>query len=73
MKKVICLIMAVVLSLSLIIGLSGCGKAEPFNCDGCGRTITEGKKHTVSAYGEKLNYCDDCYEQLQGIKEAMGQ
>ena len=69
MKKVICLIMTIVLCLTLITGLYGCGKTETFTCDGCGRTISDGKKHAATdAFSDKWNYCDDCYKQLQDMK-----
>lgn len=68
MKKLFCSVTAIALSVVLTFGLSGCKKSEPFACDGCGRTVTDGAKHTVTdSYGDKYNYCDDCFDQIRAF------
>lgn len=72
MKKVFCLIMAAILTFTFLFTLTACGKSEPFTCSSCGKTISDGKKHTVTdSYGDKWDYCDDCYKQLQDMKKSM--
>ncbi len=68
MKKIIC----IALVLLIFTLTNGCGKSEPFTCSSCGKTITDGKKHTVTdSYGDRWDYCDNCYKQLQDMKKGL--
>lgn len=72
MKKVLWLIVVALLTFALLFTLIGCGKSEPFTCSSCGKTITDGKKHTVTdSYGDRWDYCDNCYKQLQDMKKGL--
>ncbi len=74
MKKTICFILAAILTFSLLLCLTGCGKTEPFECYNCGKTITEGKKHTLTdSFGDNWDYCDDCYKEVEAMANALGQ
>lgn len=68
MRKII----AILLTGILLVSLVACGQAEPFQCDYCGKTVEEGKKYeTVDSYGDTWNTCEDCYEELQEMKNAL--
>lgn len=72
MKKILCLIVAAALTLTVFFMFAGCGKSEPFTCYNCGKTITDGKRHTATdSYGDKWDFCDDCYKQLQEMKASL--
>ncbi len=62
----------VLLTGILLLSLAACGQTEPFQCDYCGKTVEEGKKYeTVDSYGDTWNVCEDCYEELQEMKNAL--
>lgn len=70
MKRIAVIILSVIALISVIFVLASCSKSEPFNCDGCGRTITDGSKNTVvDSYGDKWSYCDDCYKQIKDMQQ----
>ncbi len=64
-------IIAVLLTLILALSLASCGKAETFVCDFCNKTIEDGKKYEVDSSGDTYNVCEDCYEEMQGMKNAF--
>ena len=63
-------LLAVMAGLSLVVALGACG--EPFTCDLCGEEKT-GKAWKVTMFGEsdELTICDDCYQEVQALKEAL--
>lgn len=68
MRKLFIILLTGILLLSLV----ACGQAESFQCDYCGKTVEEGKKYeTVDSYGDTWNACEDCYEELQEMKNAL--
>ena len=64
MKKLICVLMVVVIMATM---LTACGK---FTCDLCKEEKT-GKKHETEVLGEEVVYCDDCYNSLKELGEAL--
>ncbi len=65
-------IIAVLLALILALSLASCGKTETFVCDFCGKTVENGKKYEMTdSYGDTYNACEDCYEEMQEIKDAF--
>ena len=67
MKKIICALLLVSLLATMFVA---CGE-ETFECDGCGEEVTS-KKHTEEFLGEKVDMCDDCYEEWEEMKDALG-
>ena len=65
MKKLICVLLVVVMMATL---LTACGK---FKCELCGEEKS-GKKYEGEVLGEKVVYCDECYKELQELKNALG-
>lgn len=65
MKKIIIAILAL---SALVVGMTACGK---FTCDLCGEEKT-GKKHTEEFLGEELVYCNECYEGMEDVGDALG-
>lgn len=68
MKKLI----TILLALSLLLSLVACGQSEPFQCDYCGSTVEKGKKYEmVDSYGDTWNACENCYEELQEMRNSL--
>ncbi len=67
MKKRICLILAVLLTVTAAL-LVGCSAKKEFQCDLCGKVVNE-KGHTVTILGEEQKICDACFEDLQAMRE----
>lgn len=69
MRKVACMLLMLV-----CVFLTSCGASDPFQCDYCGSFVEDGKKYeTVDSYGDKWNACEDCYEEIKEIKNALNQ
>jgi len=64
MKKLISLILLVVVFATM---LTACGK---FECDICGEEKT-GKKYTEELFGEEINICKDCHDDLEDLANAF--
>lgn len=64
MKKIIIGIFTLV---SLMFVLTSCGK---FTCDLCNEEKS-GKKHEEELFGESIVICDDCYEDLDDLGDAL--
>ena len=64
MKKIIISIFTLV---SLTFVLTSCGK---FTCDLCDEE-KRGKKHEEEVFGESVVICDDCYEDLEDLGDAL--
>lgn len=64
MKKIISLLLVVV---ALATMLTACGK---FECEACGEEKS-GKKHKVEVLDEEATICDECYEELQELKDSL--
>ncbi len=60
MKKLIALLLLVVVLCTL---LCACSK---FTCDICGEEVV-GKKYTEEFFGEKIEYCKDCKNDLEDL------
>ncbi len=71
MKRVV----SIILLVSVLVIFASCGskKTEPFQCEGCGKTITDGSRHEVKdSYGDKWSYCDNCYSQIVEMRKSLG-
>lgn len=66
MKKLVCALLIIVCLASLLVA---CGE-ETFTCDFCQKEVT-GKKHTIKVKDHEANYCDDCYEQMDKVKDEI--
>lgn len=66
MKKKAVLLIAAIAAMA---SLSACGK---FECDLCGEEKT-GKSWKVTMLGdsEEMTICDDCYQEVQALKDAL--
>ena len=64
MKKIVLSIFTLV---ALTLTLTSCGK---FTCDLCGDEKS-GKKHEEEVLGESVVICDDCYEDLDDLGDAL--
>lgn len=61
--------LALVLVLLLtVVTLVSCGK---FTCDLCGEEKS-GKQHKEEILGEEIVYCQDCYDDLEELKDGLG-
>lgn len=70
MKKIISVLLAVV----MLFSFAACGSSEPFECDFCGHTITEGKKYVCTdSYGDKWNACENCRNEMKSMKQGFEQ
>ena len=65
MKRVFGIVLLVALLVTMLVG---CGK---FKCDLCQKEKS-GKKHNEEILGQEVVYCDDCYNGLKGIADALG-
>ena len=65
MKKLICCLLLVVVLATM---LTACGK---FKCDMCNEEKS-GEKHETEMLGKEVVICDDCYEDIQDLADAMG-
>lgn len=59
MKKRICIMLAAIMTALL---LSACGE-ETYRCGWCQKEVTQ-KPHTITALGQEIKVCDDCYDLL---------
>lgn len=64
MKKLISVFLLVVVFATM---LTACGK---FTCDLCGEEKS-GKKYTEEVYGQEIEYCKDCHDQLEDLADAF--
>ena len=64
MRKIIGLLLLV---LTFATMLTACGE---FECELCEKEKS-GKKHTVEFFGETAEICDDCYENIQELEDAL--
>ena len=55
MKKIIVLVIMIATLATMLVACSS------FTCDLCGKKKS-GDKHTETVFGEKVTYCDDCYD-----------
>lgn len=62
-------IIALLLTVATVVSLTACG--APFTCDLCGEEKT-GKKYTEEILGQKITYCQDCYNDLKEAADALG-
>ena len=60
--------MAVLLLVSLAaMALTACSK---FECDLCGEEKT-GVKRKAEVFGEEIEFCEDCYEEVKELQDAF--
>ena len=64
MKKVVSIILAAIMILTLAVSLCSCEKAE---CDLCGEEKLVSKMTVEEVFGEKIYYCNDCKEDLEDL------
>ena len=64
MKKLISILLLVVV---LVTMLTACGK---FKCDLC-RDEKTGKKYETEVFGQEVEICKDCYEDLESIADLF--
>jgi hypothetical protein len=64
MKKLIC---GLVLTATLLVALTGCGK---FTCDLCDEEKS-GKQYKDEILGQEVVYCQDCYDELKELEEGL--
>ena len=55
------------LAVVMVMMLTACGK---FECGMCNEEKS-GKKHKTEVFGEEIVICDDCYEDIQELKDAF--
>ena len=65
MKKLVCVLLCICLLAALF---AGC--IAYFECDLCGEE-TFGIKHTGELMGEEVEYCDDCKEDMEELKDQF--
>ena len=66
MKKLIIFVLVAVMALSLT---SCFAKVE---CDLCGEEKSKFKMNTEELFGEEVNICDDCAEDLEELGNLFG-
>lgn len=54
--------------ISVCLLLTGCGKT--FTCDMCNQEKHE-KGHEITFWGQKGTVCNECYKEIQKMKEEM--
>lgn len=60
MKRLIC----VMLILTMLFAMTGCGKTRSVHCDSCGKEVAV--KEDSNMTDEWIVYCGDCNEKLFG-------
>ena len=63
MKKIFAILLVVVLAMSM----AACGK---FTCDLCDEDKF-GKKNTAEIFGQEIEYCNDCKEELEDFSNSL--
>lgn len=61
MKKLACILLTII---TLLGTLAACG--APKQCEVCDQEYT-GKSYTVNVFGEKLEACEQCNEELKEL------
>jgi hypothetical protein len=70
MKKILSFVLVVAMTLTLCLALTSCG--EKVECNTCGETFRAKEKNTKEFLGIKSYVCNDCLEDLEEAKDAIG-
>ena len=68
MKKVISLVLAAIMLLTLAVSLCSCEKVE---CDLCGEEKFKNQMTVEEVFGEEIYYCKDCQEDLEALGDLF--
>ena len=66
MKKLICIL----LTLSILLLLAGCGATKTLHCDSCGNEVVV--KQSSNMEEDWIIYCESCNEELFGDDPILG-
>ncbi len=70
MKKILALVLALVMILSLALTITSCGKKVP--CTSCGEEYSENKMEKEEILGETIYMCPDCMDALENLGDLFG-
>lgn len=70
MKKIISLVLVAVMLLTLCFALASCG--EKAVCDTCGKEFRAKDDNIKGMFGKNVYVCNDCLEDVEDIKEGIG-